>query len=280
MIYNIVREWEKDLLTPRLSSSPTVPCRDGGEYRDFFGEFKFASRIKRGRDTIPAMSSAVAAKRSPVIKVRLPLSSEERVVLTNQSWSDYISLLKQIGESRVFVTFDGTRIEVMAPSWEHDLDANVLHSVIVALARHLRLRFKTGGSFTMKRADVNRGLEADWCYYFKNVQNVVGKKKVDLQRDPPPDLAVEVELTRRLLDRESIYAKLGVPELWRFRDGELKVFVLRRGKYVMADRSPIFHGISPSQISALVEKSHTMDDLEWLDWLENWIKKNVPRGSD
>lgn len=221
------------------------------------------------------MSSAVAAKRSPVIKVRLPLSSEERVVLSDQSWSDYIALLKQIGESRVFVTFDGSRIEVMAPSWEHDTDGNALATIVSVLAEELEIPFKGGGSFTLKRADVERGLESDRCFYFANVKKIVGKRTVSLDRDPPPDLAIEVEVTRRLLDRESIYAALRVPELWRLSKSSLRFFVLRRGKYVQVERSPIFPGVSAMQMMELLERSHTTDDLEWMKWMRRWVRGNI-----
>jgi Uma2 family endonuclease len=154
----------------------------------------------------------------------------------------------------------------------------VLHSIVVALAQWLELPFKMGGSFTMRREDVDRGLEADRCYYFRNARKIIGKRNVSLDRDPPPDLAIEVEVTRRLLDRESIYAKLGVPELWRFGDGRLRVSILRRGKYAEVERSPTFPGISPAQIERLVARSHSMDDLEWMTWMQQWIRRNVGGG--
>jgi Uma2 family endonuclease len=58
--------------------------------------------------------------------------------------------------------------------------------------------------------------------------------------DPPPDLAIEVDITRRSIPREPIYAALGVPELWRFEKQRLVVRILQGDSYVDSDASLSF----------------------------------------
>ena len=48
---------------------------------------------------------------------------------------------------------------------------------------------------TCDRQDLARGLEPDQCYYIQNEGKVWGKDHIDLQIDPPPDLAIEIDIT-------------------------------------------------------------------------------------
>ena len=148
---------------------------------------------------------------------------EQHFVLTGVNWQGYESLLEAIGEQRVFITYDRGKVELMSPSWEHDNRAETIGQLVRIIAEELDIAIKGGGSTTFRREDVDRGLEADKCFYIRHERRVRGKKKIDLSVDPPPDLCIEVEISRRLLGRVSIYAELGVPELWRDDGKELRI---------------------------------------------------------
>ena len=76
------------------------------------------------------------------------------------------------------------------------------------------------------------GLEADESYYIQNYARIQGRE-VDLTIDPPPDLAIEIDLSLPDVEKSSIYARLGVPEIWRWRDGRLTVFTRHAdGNYI------------------------------------------------
>jgi Uma2 family endonuclease len=82
------------------------------------------------------------------------------------------------------------------------------------------------------------GVEPDNCFYIQHEAAVRGRLDLDLsQGDPPPDLALEIDITSKSLDRFPIYARLEVPELWCHNEGELKIYHLREGEYVEADMS-------------------------------------------
>src|SRR5437870_8588224 len=114
----------------------------------------------------------------------------------------------------------------MAPTFNHERCKRKVGRVIETLAEETNRPIVSGGSTTFRREDLERGLEPDDCFYLANVAAILGKEEIDLRFDPPPDLALEIEISRSSLDRMSIYAALGVPELWRFNGQHLQVFIL------------------------------------------------------
>jgi Uma2 family endonuclease len=94
-------------------------------------------------------------------------------------------------------------------------------------------------STTLDREELNRGAEPDNAYYIQNQSKVAGRP-VDLTQDPPPDLVVEVDITHTDIDKDRLYASLGVPEFWRF-DGQVwRILQLQGTIYQDVDYSPTF----------------------------------------
>src|SRR5204863_3892315 len=87
---------------------------------------------------------------------------------------------------------------------------------------------------------LSRRLEPDECYYVANEPLVRDKLHLDLAVDPPPDLAIEVEISRDSLNRHRIYAALGVPELWRYDGEDRKGVVEGNGEYEGATTMPSY----------------------------------------
>jgi Uma2 family endonuclease len=90
------------------------------------------------------------------------------------------------------------------------------------------------------------GIEPDQCFYIENSAVMIGNRRVDLTLDPPPDLAIEVDVTSKTeLDA---YQALGVPELWRFEEGHLQISVLQEGQYQDSATSPRFPQVDVIQL--------------------------------
>ena len=140
--------------------------------------------------------------------------------LENIRWQTYLMLLEDLDDRHIRLTYDHGRLEIMAPSYRHESFSFLVAQIIVVLAEELEIPFIAAKSTTFKRQDLERGLEPDECFYFKSSALIRGKTELDLMEDPPPDLAIEVEITQNVLDRISIYAALGVPEIWRMQEGE------------------------------------------------------------
>jgi Uma2 family endonuclease len=147
--------------------------------------------------------------------------------------------------------------------------------LITILAEELDVPIQGGGSTTFRREEVQGGLEPDQCFYVQNVDRIVGREEIDLTRDPPPDLAVEVEISRRSLRREDVYARLGVPELWRDNGREVRAYHLESGRYVLLERSTCFPALALKQVGKLLEKGRGMDDTAWTRQVRSWIRKVI-----
>jgi Uma2 family endonuclease len=163
----------------------------------------------------------------------------QRVQLGRISWSEFEAILAELGEGRSsrVAYFDGT-LEIMAPLPEHETAKVFLGDFVKALLNELELDWISLGSTTFKQQLMAAGIEPDDCFYIQNCQQMVGKTRLDLTIDPPPDLAIEVDLTSKT--QISAYEALKVPEIWCYDNGNLKFFVLQNGRYVESSVSPNF----------------------------------------
>ena len=200
----------------------------------------------------------------------------EQFVFENADWSFYELILKRVGDRRVFVTFDGERLEVMSPSPEHERNTSRLEKLVWILFEELRVDFESLGSFTLKTRKANRGLEPDRCFYTRNANAIRHKRRIVLGQDPPPDLAIEIEVTRRLLDRVGVYERLGVPEVWCYDGQRLRILVLQpTGGYVDAPRSPTLPNLPPEEVHRLLQRAWEISEPAWMDEVRAWIRHNL-----
>ena len=129
----------------------------------------------------------------------------------------------------------------MSPRPEHEVAKKAAARLIELLAFVRGITLQSFGSRTFRREDAGRGLEPDECYYVADAQRVAGTTEFDPQRDPPPEIVVEIDITRRSIEREPIYASLGVKEIWRFDGRNLRVLELGAGGvYEPRDGSRVF----------------------------------------
>jgi len=160
-----------------------------------------------------------------------------RLTLRGVSWSLYDQLLSVVGNGLPRMTYDRGLLEMEMPSKTHETLKWIAGRFVEAYAEESSIDFDAAGSTTWRRATIQGGLEADESYYIQNCSRVRGKE-IDLAVDPPPDLAIEIDLSPPDIDKASVYARLGVPEIWRWRDGRL--IVLERqshGGYVERQKS-------------------------------------------
>ena len=202
-------------------------------------------------------------------------TSEQRFVLHDMSWAFYEALLNEIGDRHIFVTFDRGELEIMAPSQGHDLGKKFTARLLESMTFELGIDVICLGSTTWKRKDLARGLEPDECYYIKNEALVINKL-IDLTRDPPPDLALEVEITHSLLDRVAIYAALGVPELWRYDGKHLRFYHLQpSGTYRLSPKSLNFPFLASREMERFIKMRESMKENHVLRLFLAWIRDNA-----
>ena len=122
---------------------------------------------------------------------------DSRIFIPGVDWETYEATLALWGD-RPFLrfTYDCGSLEIMSPSPEHDEWAKAFDFFVVHVATGLGMPCRPLGTATWRKQAAKRGLEADACFYIASCARVRGKKKFDLSVDPPPDLAIEVELSR------------------------------------------------------------------------------------
>ena len=142
----------------------------------------------------------------------------------------------------------------------------------------MKLPLKGLGETTWKRAEIQRGIEADQCYYFNSEKLRAAAKSRgdnDVTAFPNPDLAIEIDLSPSLIDRPGIYAAMGVAEVWRF-DGE--TLTIERlgpdGRYEPAAAST-FLGVRPDEIARWLVAEDTTDEIAWLERLSAWLRNDL-----
>lgn len=201
-------------------------------------------------------------------------SAERRLLLRGVRWQTYEMLLQDLGDQLVRMTYDRGRLEIMAPSFRHEDCSVLIGQFIRVLAQEFKLPFKSARTTTFRHPDVQRGLEADDCFYLDNLPRVLGKREIDLSIDPPPDLAVEVEISPAAVDRMEIYAALRVPQVWRFTD-TLRIFCLRDGKYGEVPESPNFPGVPPAILVSFLQQGLTTDETSLTEAFRAWVRQEV-----
>ena len=195
----------------------------------------------------------------------LPAPAEprvERVLLPHVSWATYTALLADVGDGAARLTYDNGWLEIEMPGPLHEVFETFASRMIEKVLDRQRVPFSPYGATTWQRSDLRRGLEADECYYVQNVARIAGIGR-DLTVDPPPDLAIEVEVASPLLDKVAVYAGLGVPELWRVRiDGSCDMLRLdAAGAYQPVAASVTVPPFTPAVVSQYLllraETSHS-----------------------
>ncbi|MEQ9666958.1 Uma2 family endonuclease [Coleofasciculus sp. G2-EDA-02] len=170
---------------------------------------------------------------------RFNIPPGHKVFLEDVSWQEFETILEELGEHRASrVAYENGLLEIMTPLPEHETRKLFITNFIEILLEELDIDFYPLGSTTFKNEDMLKGIEPDNCFYIQNEAAVRGKERLDLSVDPPPDLALEIDVTSRT--HPSIYEALGVPELWRFEKGKLQINVLQDGQYIESGFSPIF----------------------------------------
>jgi Uma2 family endonuclease len=163
----------------------------------------------------------------------------------------------------------------MTPLYEHENPKIQFDRFVVSLAEELGIEIKSAGSTTLKRKIANRGIEPYNCYYIQNEPAVRGRQELDLETDPPPDLAIEIDITSSSVNKLGIYSALGVPELWRYNGRVLKFYHLVEGEYVECEFSIAFPLVSVTDMSGFIEQSKTSGEITLLKSFRAWVRDRI-----
>lgn len=189
------------------------------------------------------------------------ISLDQRNLLTNISWQTYERLLEEIGDRPIRLTYNRGTLKITSPSSQHEIIKRFIGRLIEKYCFSRRIPLRAVGSTTQRKRIREQGLEPDECYYIHNEPAVRTKLDLDFNVDPPPDLAVEVDISRSSIDRLAIYAGLGVPEIWRYDDGRVHVLQLgANGEYAEPQRSLNLPDLSIEDVNRAIDRLTEIDD--------------------
>jgi Uma2 family endonuclease len=211
----------------------------------------------------------------------LPTTPTQCLLLSNVDWRTYSRLLQLFAERPgIRLTYDRGELEIMSPLLEHDEDADFLGVLVRALTSELNLPIRGGGSVTLRQRRKKRGLEPDRCYWIASAPRMVGRRRLDLRVDPPPDLAIEADVTRSSLDRLAIYQSLGVPEVWRLQGNTLTFYSLQAdGRYQEVPASRSFPLITPADVLTFLQLARQTADQNVVEsQFRAWLRQRQAAG--
>jgi Uma2 family endonuclease len=208
---------------------------------------------------------------------QLDVPPGHRVLFHNVSWQEFEAILDELGDRRAArIAYSNGTLEIRMPLPGHEVDKEIIGDMVKILLEELEIDRECFGSTTFKREDMIFGIEPDRCFYIQNHAVMIGKRRLDLKVDPPPDLAIEIDVISKT--QLSAYEALGVPELWRYDNGKLQINLLRDGKYVESEMSPTFPDFPIIEaISQFVEQSGMMGTSPALRAFRKWVIEQIQK---
>lgn len=202
-----------------------------------------------------------------------PVRGDQRVVFHDVPWQAYVSLLNARGEGSIRLTYHRGVLEIMTLSWLHERLSEILGGFVKVIAREYGLEVGSAGSMTLHAQTLLCGAEADKAYYLGNEEIVRERDEYDPAVDPPPDMAIEVDLSSSSSRRILVYAELGIPEIWQY-DGRRLAFrhLGDDGQYHAMEHSLAFPGLSSTGLEIFIQRRGSIGELALEDELRQWVR--------
>jgi Uma2 family endonuclease len=215
----------------------------------------------------------------PPVSGPRPTRQSQHLVLPDVRWDSYVAIGALLADRPCLrMTYDRGALEFMTTSTEHEIYKKRLGRLIETLAEECNLRIASAGNMTFQNRELERGLEPDDCYWIAHEENMRARLDWDPTRDPPPDLVVEIEISRSALDRMSIYAALGVPEVWRCDGTTLRAHLLQpNGGWQESEYSPTFPKIPLAGVVPFLQPSAAVDYLSMVRSFRKWVCEQSAR---
>ncbi|WP_107667729.1 Uma2 family endonuclease [Cyanothece sp. BG0011] len=206
---------------------------------------------------------------------QLQIPPGDRLILTALKWQDYEQILEELGEHRSLrLSYSQGTLEIMTPLFIHENTKVLIGDLVKILLDELNLDYEAAGSTTFKSQTMDQGVEPDESFYIDNCTKIRGKQRINLDHDPPPDLAIEIDITNRTLFNN--YEVLGVPELWRYNGEKLEINILRNGRYIIIDKSEIFPRFNLIEtIPETLKSAQIIGSAKALKQFRQWVKQTI-----
>jgi Uma2 family endonuclease len=218
----------------------------------------------------------VAVQAPQLLKDETEVVGEQRMLLHNIRWKTYERLCEDLGDQSHFrMWYDHGELEIMSPMLNHEVYGRSITALGHLIALELEIDLTDAGSTTLKVKRKKCGAEPDTCFYIKNKKLMRGKERVNLKKDPPPEVVLEVDITSSSIDKFSIYANFAVPELWHYDGGEMKIFWLEEKKYAEKQHSLAFPWLTPAKLTEFLDRTIEIGQTAALREFRDWLRAEV-----
>jgi Uma2 family endonuclease len=205
--------------------------------------------------------------------------AENYLILHPISWQTFRRICEELSQNpSKRLAYNQGYLQIMSPLIEQENNNWFISRLIFIMAEEWDLNIKSVGSLTLKRDDIQKGIEPDACFYLKNEPEVRNKLSIDLnQGDKPPDLAIEIDITSGSLDKFPIYAGLAVPEIWRYDGNNLRFYGLNQetNGYEEITESLAFPLLDITLIPSWLEQRFIIGETATLKQVRQWIKEQI-----
>jgi Uma2 family endonuclease len=232
------------------------------------GSFKHGPPDREITRADPEEKSALATIAPP---------AEQRIVLHDIAWETYERLLTDhVDRSVPHFTYDHGDLEIVTPSIDHERDNRTLDLLVEIVASEWSIDIINVGSATFKRRDLEQGFEPDTGFYIQHEEDIRGKTEIDLLVDPPPDLVIEIEVTLSAIPKLPLYARMGIPEVWRLHDDHVTILRLADIGYRETLTSEALAPLTSAILTDLLHASHSLRRTVWMRQLQQWAQGTQP----
>jgi Uma2 family endonuclease len=199
------------------------------------------------------------------------------VTFHDVGWDEYEELLEQVPEaSGLRISYSDGTMQVMTLSPEHENYTRFLECLMAAIRLRLRINIRSFGSATMRKQKKRKGNEPDACFYVQTAALIGNRMRLDFESDPPPDIAVEIDIHHDSASKFPIYAGLGVPEIWRYDEQKLSIYYLEDEDYVEQGASRALPLLTSEILTRFLNRFPTDGETETLVAFDEWLSSIGP----
>lgn len=211
---------------------------------------------------------------NPSLKEMAQAAINQKLILQGVGWDFYERLLEEFaGSNALHFAYDDGFLEVEVPLSKHEIPIQILSDLVLTICVEKEIDFVNAGSTTFRKRAKAKGVEPDTCFYIQNEAKIRGKLDIDLTRDPPPDLVIEVDITSPSLNKMPIYAALGVSEVWLYKGENVEFHKLYGEFYQQTPNSTVFPMLSAEKATHFLRKGLTESSSKWIREIREWANK-------
>ena len=211
---------------------------------------------------------------NPSLKEMAQAAINQKLIHQGVGWDFYERILKEYADSNgLHFAYDDGFLEVEVPLAKHERANRILQDLVTTICVEKDVDFVNAGSTTFRKQAKTKGVEPDTCFYIQKAVKIRGNLDIDLKKDPPPDLVIEVDITSPSLDKMPIYAALGVPEVWLYKGKKVEFYKLYGEFYQETSNSTFFPPLSSEKATEFLRKGLIESSSKWFKEVRVWANK-------